>query len=343
MWKKVKSFLVVVVITVLIWLVADQNVQKEQLFRIPVHVSSRDPDRYAAIYGPSKQVTLHVMMSGRRRHLKAFGELVNATGVFELVIDRGQASGSKPQTLSAENDILRGIEAIRQSPVTIKSVSPPNVQVIVDDFTTVANIAVKPDFGDLKVPVPRCSPDTVSVRLPKFAVSRLPADRVIRPDAEARVQQALNADSGDPEFEVSLPLVLDLETAVPLEFIPDKVTVTGVVEARQATAVKGPVQITFSVPEEVQARFSIAVDPGTNLRRTIEVTGPKNLLDQLDPHEIRAFVDVMAADMDDEPGKKIARTVQYVLPPGFTLASNSPPNQVVFRLVPRPAAAPAGQ
>ncbi len=57
-WEKFKRILVVVVVTVFIWLAADQYVRREQLFRIPVRVVSHDPDRYAAIAGDRHQVTL---------------------------------------------------------------------------------------------------------------------------------------------------------------------------------------------------------------------------------------------------------------------------------------------
>jgi hypothetical protein len=78
----------------------------------------------------------------------------------------------------------------------------------------------------------------------------------------------------------------------------------------------------------------------TSLRQSIAVTGPANQLDQLEPQEIRAFVEVLAADMD-EPGKEITRPVQYVLPPGFSLAGGSGVHTVAFKLTPRATAEPA--
>ena len=99
-------------------------------------------------------------------------------------------------------------------------------------------------------------------------------------------------------------------------------------------------QITFSIPDEVQENFAIVANPGTNFRPSIEVTGPSESLALLDPRDIRGFVEVMAADMN-EPGKEIIRPVRYVLPPGFALAADSPTHEITFKLVPR-ASAPAG-
>lgn len=340
LWEKTKSLIAASAITVLIWLAADQNVQQEQEFRLTVRLVSRDPARFAEIVEPAQQPTLVVKMSGRRRHLKEFSDLVGERRVLEAIMNERQASDPRPQAVSTETDILQRIPEVSRSRLVIKSVLPEKVSILVDDYITLTDLAVEPSFGDLQVNA-GVSPSKVSARLPMFAQDQLPPDRVIRLNAAALARQALQENPDAQEFKVTVPITLAARTTVPIEFIPDKVTVTGVVESRHATAVKGPVQVTFSIPAEVQSRFSVVPDRGSNLRQSIELTGPAKLLEELDPREIRAFVDVMAADMD-EPGKPITRPVQYILPPGVSLAADSPPQNIVFRLVPRsaPAAEP---
>ncbi len=341
-WEKTKRVLVVVVITLFIWLAADQYVRREQLFRIPVRVVSHDPDRYVAIAGARRQVILNVIMVGRHKQLKRFVELVGQQDFFEAVIDDTvideTRKGLDPQSVSTINDILERTKEIRESSLTIKSVSPANISIRVDEYEVIPNVAVEPDFGDLKVVNLVCNPDVVSVRIPRFAAPQLLSERVIRPPAGDAVQEATKGRSLFQE--VSLSLTLEADPILGIEIIPDKVTLSGLVEARNATDVKGPVQITFSIPDEVQEIFAIAANPGTNFRPSIEVTGPSESLALLDPRDIRGFVEVMAADMD-EPGKEIIRPVRYVLPPGFALAADSPTHEITFQLVPR-APAPTG-
>lgn len=334
---RLKSVLVVAITTVFIWLVADQYVLETQAFKIPVRVVSPDPERYAAIAGPPYQVTLNVTMLGRRRHLTALNDLINATNCFAAVIDETAVS-SEPQSISTLDGILDNIGEIKEMPLSIKSVSPATTLVRIDHYEEIRNVGVLPDTGDLKVVNPTCSPDKVSVRLPRFAADRLLNERVLRPKAEGAVQEAMGSG---PTFRVPLRLSLDADPALEVRITPEQVTFSGVVAAQNATAVKGPVQVTFSIPEEVQRRFVVEAVPGTQFRRSIEVTGRKDLLEQLDPRDIRAFVDVMAADMD-EPGRQITRSVQYILPPGFTRASQAPAHEVVFKLIPLPGAPPPG-
>lgn len=339
-WEQIKSLIVVVVITGFVWMAADQNVQEEQSFVVPLRVITRDPNRYIALVKPPKQVTVQVTMSGRRRHLQAFAELIRTEGVFEAVIDETRPTRPEPQTLSTQDDLLKKIRGMGDSHLMVKSVSPSEVSVIVDEFVEVSDLSIQPNFGDLRVRA-TCTPAKVTARLPQSAFSLLPADRILRPETAGLVKEALKTDPDNPDFKFTVPLGLDTESAAPITFLPDKVVLTGVVEGLQTKATKGPVQISFSVPLEVQDHFSIVVEPGTNLRRTVELTGPANLLDRLDPREIRAFVQVLVADMD-EPGKKITRVVEFILPPGFSLSPDVAPPSITFTLMAHPSATPTG-
>jgi hypothetical protein len=209
---------------------------------------------------------------------------------------------------------------------------------MIDDYENVPDVAVQPDCGDLQVLNPACQPSKVAVRIPGFARQTLLGEPVIRPHAEGAIREATRTR---PEFQVPLVLSLAANPALGVEISPSKVVFSGYVEALNATKEKGPVQITFSIPDEVQERFVVVASPDTIFRRTIEVTGRKDLLEQLEPREILALVDVLAADMD-EPGKQISRPVRYVLPCGFTLAPGFPTHTITFQLVRRTASAPPG-
>lgn len=340
MWTRIKNISVVVVITMLIWLVADQYVREEQSFRVPVRVVSPTPDRYTAIAGPPYQITLNVTMAGPRKHLRRFNDLLQSKAFFEAaidetMIDETRVSSAIPHSISALDDILRKIKEIKEWHRSIKRVSPRTVSVRIDHFEDIPNVAVEPDYGDLRVVNPSCKPDKVSVRLPSFARRQLLSERVIRPKVESVIRDATTETETD--YQLPLTVSLDADPALGVEITPSEVVLSGVVEALNATVTKGPVQITFSIPDEVQERFTVVAVAGTNFRQNIDVTGPKELLDQLDPRDIRAFVDVMAADMD-ELDREITRPVQYVLPPGFAQPRDTPPHEITFRLVPRSVA-----
>ena len=90
MWDKLKQNIVVIVITIFIWMAADQNVREEQTFRIAARLVSRESDRYAAIAEPPYQVVLDMTVAGRRRQLKEFADVLASKAVFEAYVDESK-------------------------------------------------------------------------------------------------------------------------------------------------------------------------------------------------------------------------------------------------------------
>jgi hypothetical protein len=339
MWDKLKSHSVVVVITVFIWLVADQNVREEQSFQIPIRVNSRDPDRYAALAEPPYQIILDATLAGRRRHLKDFADLINSRQVLEALVDEGKLSSSQPQSISAEADILGRIKEFKEARLVVESVTPRTVAVLIDDYETVPNLAVEPNYGDLKV-IADPSPAKISIRLPEFAAATLKADPVFRPNVEQRIREARGPDNS---FEIRVPVSFDFENLDPqrpIKVTPaDEITIIGRIESLTETRRKGPIQITWSIPDEAQLKYVVAVKSDQSLRQDIDITGPKGQVDQLPVQKIRGFVDIMAGD---EPNKEITRAVRYVLPEGFSLASDPAQQEITFTLLPRSPGSPVG-
>jgi hypothetical protein len=147
------------------------------------------------------------------------------------------------------------------------------------------------------------------------------------------------AKLGDGSFRVKIPLVLDalkgLDPNLPIKIIPaPEVVISGQVQSLTETQRKGPIQVTWSIPQKVQDEFRVVPDAGSVFRPDIDVTGPKDLIDQLEARDIRGFVEVFAADAE-KPGATIRRQVQFILPSGFTVAPHSPTCQITFVLQPR--------
>lgn len=341
MLDKIKSAFAVTLTTVLIWFTADQQVSEEGRFSISVRLASTGANRYVAFAEPPFQPTFDVVVAGRRRHLNEFAQLLSSKPVFEAVVDESKESSPQPQSILSR-EVLGMINEVSAASIRIRNVDPPAVNIRIDDYLTVSNIRVTCEYGDLQVSA-KPTPAKLSVRLPRFAAERLRADPVARAEAEARIRAARKPDGS---FQIRLPVTFDalkeLDPDMKIEVLPSaEIQVSGQIEALTATRRKGPLQITWSIPQQVQEDFKIVIDPSVNLRPDIEITGPKQSIDQLDAREIRAFVDVMAADTE-KPQTPVRRTVQFVLPPGFSLAAGSPPYEVIFQLEPRgPSGSPA--
>lgn len=333
MWEKFKSAAVVVFITFMIWFAADQNVKEERTFQVPVRMISESPDRYASIAELLPQVTLTVTLDARRRRLQEFAEIASSKPMFEAIVSRSEDADVKPRPMSSR-EILAMVKEIDNFGLSyISRIEPANVMVLIDDYRTVSDVRIDPQYGDLKVTA-TATPTKVSVQLPGFLAEKLRQEPVAIADAAQRIRTASGQDG---DFNVKVPLTLPvLRNAPPdagIKILPtNEVALTGRIEALTATRRKGPIQITWSIPDHVQREYRVVSEPESNFRPDIDVTGPRDLIDQLDPREIRAFVDVFAADAE-KPGATLRRSVQFVLPPGFTLAPAAP-YELVFHLEP---------
>lgn len=340
LWGKIKTAMVVVSITLLIWLAADQNVAVEEEFQLKVRLAGDNPDRYAGFASPPYQREFIVKLKGRRNRLREFRRASESGEPLLATIDRSMPTSSSPRPVSVSEEILSGIKEIRESRLTVSSVEPETADVIVDKYTTIRDVRVRPDYGENKV-TPEFLRATVSVRLPRFAAKMMHDAPIAVAVPKQSVRSVMRPDGS---FEVSGILRFDeldkLDPHMRLEFIPsNEVMIVGRIEALTATESKGPVQINWAVPDEVQRDYAIVTDQA-NFRVYIDVTGPRERLAQLDPRQIRAFVDVLAGDVDNPgPNKEIAREVRFILPPEFpdcSIAPSSQPPTIRFRLEPRP-------
>ncbi len=331
-WKKLKSAAVVITLTVFIWLVADQGVREEKSFPISIRLTSETPERYASFAEPPFQMAVHVLFEGRRRQLRAFEDMLKSKAFLEAYVTETQLPGSEPRPVSTERDVLYQVKEVRRAGLVVKSVSPETALVMIDTYQSVPNVIVEPNYGDLRV-VAEISPQRLSVRLPRFAAKQLEAHPVFRPDVEQRIREVCRSDN---TFEISVPVTLGyngLDPEKPPQISPaNEVMISGRIESLSETRSKGPIQITWSIPDEVQSRYIIEPRSGQSFRCEILVNGPRGQVEQLPLDKIRGFVDIMAAD---EPNKEIIRSVQFVLPNGFSLAPDAPQHEVVFTLIPR--------
>lgn len=341
MWESIKSAAAVALITGLIWFVADRNVRDEATHRLNVRIVSESPQRYAAFDKPPNRIVFVVKVTGRRRELKEFADLVESKDLFDAVVDERRPVSIEPQALSAR-EILSMIRPLARSSVSYRSIEPQTERVRIDSFETVPDIRVVPNLGELKAEI-TINPERVSIRLPRFAALRLREN----PTAQAEADRLILASRGpDGAFSVKAALIVealkDLSLDPPAEILPSgEVTLTGQIQALTATARKGPIQITFSIPHEVQDEYRIVVDRAANFRQDIDVVGPKEQIEQLDPRDIRGLVEVLAADRE-QPGVEIRRKVQFILPPDCTLAPGTPQYEIAFKLEPRSAPAALG-
>jgi len=329
MWDKVKQFATVALFTLLIWFAADQNVEDERTYEFMIRAVSADPGRYVNLVEQGGQVKVRLTLKGLRRHLDAFENTVTKTPVMEAVIDSTEEA-SLLEKLPQTKELLLKVREIDESKLRIMSVTPESVKLRVDEFEVIPDVAVRPTFGDVQVTNVECTPSRVSVRLPRFAAEALKTSRVLRPNAEGLLRERDDVSGDDRPFQGEVRL--SYEAPAPVDIVPREVTVSGMVESLTDRKTLRPVVVVYLVPDAVQREFVVESAAGSKFNLDVEVTGSKNLLQQVDARDVRGYVEVKAQDMESAE-QEIERPVEFMLPAGIKLVPKTPAPTVRFKLV----------
>ncbi len=339
--RSIRTGIVVVVITLLIWIAADQWVTTEQEFGITIQPVSTSRDRFVALAEPPYQRTIQIELRGRRSRIDAFRSRFEATGgeIIKIPIDSIWPESTTPYDLATKNDLLRLVPELRATGVVV-SAEPENISIRIDRFSEVTDIPVRFDYGELRV---RDNPTArkVTARLPEFVIKdeRFQAERHAVVNAVPLIADRTPGKQFEYEGEVTLEQVVDLP-ADAVVLTPSTIRVKGQIETLESVVNMGPITIKWSVPDSVQRDFVVIAEKSNDFVGVhLDVRGPKDRVAQLDPSKIRAFVEILAADRTSAgPGRKITRDVVFMLPPGFSdcsLSNTSGPTQVEFHLEPR--------
>src|SRR5262249_42417041 len=194
---------------------------------------------------------------------------------------------------------------------------------------------VKPDFGNVQVENVTCQPSSVEVRrLPSLLAKGKYAERVLHPAAEQAVRQWRSAHQNDEAFTLDLPLAIP-EASATVEISPaGPVKVSGRFVNLFATVTKGPVQILFAIPPELERQYVLKPSETSNFRPDVVVRGPTADVETLTPQQIFVYVEVLASDAAG-PSETVRRAPHVVLPPGLQFEREL--QEVEFELIERPA------
>jgi hypothetical protein len=333
MWDSIKHFATVAALTWLIWWSADRRVTDRVEMPLRLAVKSADQSIIATIESPLPAEVIAVL-TGTRGRLDAFRTMLDRRpGMpFECVwpaddVVVGTRSVSSRRLLSESR-------SFRDSGLDIAEIRPAEVVVLIDKLTT-RRMEIQPDFGSVRVENVVCQPPAVEVgRLPSMLSRSRYADGILRPAAEQAVRQWLATHPDDAEFAIDLSLSIP-EAAQTVEFSPTAtVRVSGRFVSLFASAVKGPVQIVFAVPPDVEKQYILKPADTSNFRPDVHVRGPAAEIEKLTPQQIFLFVEVRASDVS-ATSKTVRRAPRAILPPGFELDREL--QEVEFDLVERPA------
>jgi hypothetical protein len=284
MLRQVQTYLVVTVVTVLIWILAESESVRTETLRTDVVLTADGEGRRMIQIEPDQDFSGVVLL-----------RLEGATGKIDALTRelRSALRLSPPMPgLPAEpgehridlRTVLRAFPAIRDSGVTLAEVDPPFVNVRIDDIVArEARVVVKTPEAAV-VGTPTSSPSSVTIRMPSRLAAQLSltleVSAVIGPDVIAALPEGKFATVPN----VTLVLPDSVRTGPGSEFVqvePPQVSVNLTPRSREAQKLLPSVPVQFVIPTTEYARWDITIQETERSISDVLVSGPSDLIDQI--------------------------------------------------------------
>lgn len=329
---KVRTYLLVTIVAVLVWLFAEGESLRIYQSEIDVDLTSGSESRVLEIadgQGWNGRVRVHLEGSAAnidalRERLTRAVQLSAAAGQFE--VDEG-----REQTVELR-EALRRSNPFDASGVTIKQVEPRAVTIILDrlvDRPARVRVVTPERVGDAEV---LASPAQATLRVPSRLIDTLPAE----PEVVARLPADAIAGAlpGQASRVGSVPLTLpdNLSGVRGIELIPQTVAVEFTLRTTTAWRTIDSVPVHIREPVEFRDHYRIDLaDRSDAFLTNINITGPASLVNQLGSGGLQPIAEIELlpgaieqALADADPAEMLQRPRIIGLPPGVT-ATEQPP------------------
>ncbi len=321
-----------VVLTVLIWASADSLVSET----VSIHVSFEPVPATGAgemlVEAEHPDVAYELQVSGPR---KLAEKIRNAAPLRIRIPISQQATGTVPVAL--DRSLVKRLLAEQSSDfgkLTVVSVRPDSLPVIVDHWITKEVALVLPQRSLTYDVEPQIQPSTVSVVMRETEVAHVPTGEPLQIDISAKVERLLKDQP--PGRSVTVPVALDARVFGPdAKLEPGTISVTATVKAERTTAQISavPILIAVSFPNLEKSYRPVTPD-GTALTLVappIQVAGPTDAVARLQQGTTRAYGIIhLKQENMEELDTLLLMIPEYHLPPGIELAKE--PEPVQFKL-----------
>lgn len=300
MLDRLKTILLVSIITLLVWVFAEAESLQRRDVRLELQfVTDAPTERFVEIADEGYRGVVSVSLSGSAAAISSSEDLTRG-GPLKLVIGSPTVPASPGENLIAVREALRTLPQFKAEGLTIDRVEPVSLRLRVTPLE-VRDARVKVDVGEAELDgVPEARPGSAKVYLPKDQAPAGP----IEVSATLRQEDLNRLVSGRRETvsQVRLELPAALRRLPGARIEPAAASVTLSVRSRQATTeLSGvPVQVRLAAGE--LSRWEISIPEQDRFLPKVRVSGPADMIEQVKRGEIRVVASVSLSFEELERG-----------------------------------------
>lgn len=300
MLERVKTILLVSIITLLVWVFAEaESLQRRDVRVELLFVTDAPSERYVEVADEDYRGVVSLSLSGSAAAISQSEDL-NRSGPLKLVVGSSSVPASPGENLIAVREALRSLPQFGAEGLTIDRVEPATLRVRVTPLE-VRDARIKVDVGEAELDgVPEARPVNAKVYLPRDQAPLGPIEvsATLRPEDLNRLVSGRRETV--PQVRLELPVSLRRMPGARIE--PAMASVTLAVRSRQATTeLSGvPVQVRLAAGE--LARWDISIPEQDRFIPKVRVSGPADMIEQVKRGEIRVAASVSLSFEELERG-----------------------------------------
>lgn len=330
LWRYVRRFLIVAPLTLVIWFLADQaSLMRKDGISIRVQFIG-DTRLHVDIERPDPPV-FQLAVRGSTRAV----EKLMATTASEPLLIRVPIRSPYDQPghyAPSGQDLIRLLQdlpELRQREIIVDAIVPDTLRFNVDQVVTLPEVPLRVDAGAFRVQVERIDPPNVHVRLRRRDAEALGATLpalILRMD-----KQLADLKPGAKRVFSAVPVPRQLGSAELLDVAPPTARVELRVVSEKATRRLEQIAVAYYVSPQIDERVEIERQDVNEWLVELEITGDRNVVEALDPADVRAFVEINSDDVT--PSSEFRPfDVTVELPPGVSLVGPPPTVHLRFQL-----------
>lgn len=329
--ESLKSLAWVAPLSILIWVYAErQQVRPAERRSIPFEIRTNDSRQVVEVLVPSEKV-ITANLEGPQAMLENLTrELEPSSGhPAVIVLPESYASG-KEHFIPAR--VIRDTELFRNSGVFVSDESPATLRVRIDKLVDV-DVEIKPPIGmENFVSPPVFEPRSVKLTLPQALKDKATSGgETLAVYADLGRFDEIRTPGTKTLNEVPLLLPASIRDEANVTLSRDRVTASVDVRNAERQSKIDSLPIWPLYPPNLLGKFVVKMD--ADFIQNVVITGPRDLIDQIDAGTIEPRPKAILEVTRDDLGKTVSRKLRFDLPAGVKVSREIQEKEVKFTLV----------
>ncbi len=308
-----KTACIVTIVSALIWLYAEsESVRTEEFRSVRVNFTVPTGSERAVWLAADRTsaMSINITLEGPTAAIDALRRVLATP--LELSPGSGLRAESGVQVVQFR-EALRRHPSIRRTPVTIVDVSPAEVSVHVDDLVRVpmpVRVELPREF-ELSSPA-QLSAAQATVVMPASLRDRVGESAFVSAAIERERLERLTRDRLERITDVRLQAPMSIRTEPFVRVEPPDTVVSLTLKGQRVSIVLPTVFVEIQIAPELLRNWIVEIPPEERFLRGVTVTGPADLVAQIERTGLVAYVRILSEDLERQIQSKEA--VFYELP-----------------------------